>query len=353
MHLNTDASTFFIYMKKKIIIITACFVALAAISIVALSSLSSQADITADREMGKLGEMPISGNPLYATVAPGLKLKIDTGSDISTITDHDLRYLDSIGCRIDTTFYPSLGRNGRGDMVFETVRYKVSLPLYNYTVSKDSLGAIYYRPIAESINMLSNVDFIPSSSGISVIGIDFLQRFKVEYQYARGVIALYLDMPEGYEKCCDIQSPLSLIDFISLGNRYYMDLEVEHRPYRFFIDTGIQRAHIKLPMSERKITKHNLLEDTIVSLRGKFPALVDERAWLLMGDRERSVKAYYYDNDEEDFAINPLNVFKQDVLLDFSNKELLLRPYCAISHYERPENEASVLAEFDRSQSGL
>lgn len=340
-------------MKKKITIITACIVTLAAITILALNALSSQSDISADREMGKLGEMPISGNPLYATVAPGLKLKIDTGSDISAISDNDLRYLDSIGCRIDTTFYPSIGRNGHGNMVLETVRYRVSLPLYNYTVSKDSLGSIYYKPIAESINMLSNVDFIPSNSEISVIGIDFLQQFKVEYQYARGMIALYLDTPEGYEKCCDIQSPPSLIDFISLGNRYYMDLEVEHRPYRFFIDTGIQRAHIKLPMSERKITKHILLEDTIVSFRGKFPALVDERAWLQMGDRERSVKAYYYDNDEEDFAINPLNVFDQDVLLDFSNKELLLRPYFTISRQQRPDNEAGVLAEFDRGQLGI
>lgn len=347
MSLNqpTHAST--LVMKKKFTIIVICVIAIVAVIFAGLCCLSSQSELFADREMGKLGEMPVSGSPLAVTVAPGLNFKIDTGSDICAISGRDLRYLDSIGCDIDTVFYPSLGRDGIGDVVLETIRYRVSLPLYNYKVTKDSLGTTYYRPIAESINLLHNVDFVPTKSDVSVLGIDFIQRFKVEYQYERGVIALYFDTPEGYEKCASIESSKSPIDIMLLGNRYYMDLEVEHRPYRFFIDTGIQRALIKLPMAERKITKHSLHEDTVASFRGKFPALVDERAWLLMGDRERSVKAYFYDNDEEDFAINPLNVFKQDVLLDFENKELLLRPYCTISHYERPDDESNVLAEFE------
>lgn len=45
-----------------------------------------------------------------------------------------------------------------------------------------------------------------------------------------------------------------------------------------------------------------------------------------MGDRLVNGLAYYYDSLEEPYAFNPLNLFLQDVLIDFDNCSLSLRP---------------------------
>ncbi len=329
-------------MKKSIIPIL-IVISVALIVYGYLAAQSSQEYMMPDRSYGKLGEMPIEGDPLYITIAPGLQFKIDTGCDLTTISEHDLALLDSLGYKAKKSFHFVLGRNIMGDIMMRTTRYTVDLPLYLYDTAVDSIGRVVNTPIASSLNVLHNVDFVPSRTSTSVIGIDFLEKFKVEYEYDSGLVALYLDDPEDYEPVADLYMSNSPVDAIWLGHRYYIDASVEDRSHGFFIDTGIRNVNLKLPVGELKYAGKKLLNDTVASFRGNYPATVDRNAWVAMGNRIGRGNAYYYDNDEEPYALNPFYLFDQDVVLDFPGKALKLRPYIHSANKKR--KSADYIAE--------
>lgn len=314
-------------MKRKLILTITILVAVAAILFGLICSLSSQTDLTIDNPDGPLCTIPVSDSRLMVEVMPGLKFKLDTGSDISTISPSDLAFLDSLGYKATKSFYISPGRDGRGDMQVETTRYTLSLPIAEFRFQTDSLGSVKAIPTGHIVNVIHNIDFVPSRTGVSVLGIDFIEQFKLEFHYDTKSISLYRNVPEGYQKITEIEPSPSPIDKMLLGNRYYMTIKTERKRDRYFIDTGIRNARIKLPARE-SIRSHRDLSDTIiVSTRGEFPGKIDNNAWLIFGDRAGSYQVCYYDNDEEEYAINPLNLFDQDIILDFEGNAMLLRPY--------------------------
>jgi len=271
--------------------------------------------------------MPVGGLPLMVSLMPGLDFRIDTGSDMSFISERHLSMLDSMGYKVDKVLGFTAGRDTHGDITFHTTRYIVDIPVYRYEMYIDGSGKSSTRMIPSSLNVLRNVEFVLSPDDMSVFGIDFLEKFKVEYRYRYGVVSLYFDRPEGYESSIPLMCSRSLSMLLWLSERYYLDAHVLHREYRFFIDTGLQRVNIKLPMDESCYSNNNMYSDTIVTLRGAYPALVDNSSWVSLGNRSGSRMVYYYDTDEEPCAMNPLNLFEQDVLMDFSGREILMRPY--------------------------
>lgn len=325
-HLGTCAY-FCNIMKRKIILTVTLPIAVAAILFGLICSLSSQTSLAIDNPGGPVCTIPVSGTPLMVEILPGLKFKLDTGSDMSTITAEDLALLESLGYKADKSFYISPGRDGKGDMHIETTRYTLSLPIGEFRFFTDSLGEAAASPTGRIANVIHNIDFVPSHSETSVLGIDFLEHFKLEFHYTSKSISLYSELPEGYQKITEIETSLSPVYKMFLGNRYYMTIKAERKRDRYFIDTGIRNARIKLPARE-SIRSHRDLSDTIIiSTRGNFPGKIDNDAWLIFGDRAGSYQVCYYDNDEEEYAINPLNLFDQDIILDFEGNALLLRPY--------------------------
>ena len=312
---------------KKLIISISIVIVVALIAFFGICLLSSQTELTADRNHGQLCDLPIINEPVYVMAAPGLQFKMDTGADFSAITKRDLAYLDSLGYKIEELTYPVFGRNGRGDLAFHTKRYRVSIPTYRYTTSNDSLGNTLYTPIEGTLNVLHNVDFVPALTEFSVLGVDFLEKFKMEFKCDKRMIALHFEEPEGYIPCAKLNISYAPDKLLWLGNRYYIKAAVERHPNNFFIDTGLYKAMIKMPENKKSITRNQLYNDTVTSLRGKYPAYTDTDAWISIGDREGVYYAFYYDNDEEDYALNPINIYNQDVLIDFPGKELKLRPY--------------------------
>ncbi|WP_302996822.1 hypothetical protein, partial [uncultured Muribaculum sp.] len=149
-------------------------------------SRTSQNDISSDNPDGIVGTMSLSGSPFVAEIAPGLMFKIDTGSDLSTITAEALATLEKMGYHPRKEIYPVLGRDGMGDIQLSATRYKIDLPFHHKVYENDS--TIYN----EIINVIHNVDFAPSKNGLSVLGIDFLQKFKIEYQYHNKALNLYV-----------------------------------------------------------------------------------------------------------------------------------------------------------------
>lgn len=197
-------------------------------------SFGSHESMYVDRPEGRLCKMPIDGVPSMVTVAPGLVFKIDTGADASSITEKDLATLESLGYKAEHKIYPVFGRNGWGRMNWTFTRFQVDLPLYDYISEEDSLGNISHQIIPESLNVLHDVDFVPSSTGFSVLGVDFLQKFKIEYLCEEKVVALSFDTPEGYEPFAELSVSHSPLKDMWQGNRYYISISVQNIKNDYF-----------------------------------------------------------------------------------------------------------------------
>lgn len=327
--------------RKLIISITLIIVAVVALFAFACSR-TSQDELAVENPEGSVYKLPVYADSLHTMVEvlPGLRFKLDTGSDLTTITPRDLALLDSLGFKAEKSFYPVMGRDGRGDTHFETERYRLSVPVCSYTIDIDSTGVISYHTDGSQANIIHNIDFVLSHSGFSVLGIDFLEKFKVEYSYNDKTISFHDSMPEGYQKITDIEPSASPIQMLWLGKRYYINIKTERKRDNYFIDTGLRNASIKLPAAERTRSRRQLSDTVLISARGQFPGVIDKHAWLIFGDRAGTYQVCYYDNDEEGYAINPINLFDQDIILDFDNRALMLRPY-SMTDNDRHSNALS------------
>ncbi len=314
-------------MKRRFLIILAIVLVLLCVLYAAVSMLSSQSNIRVEKTEGPLCLLPILGAPPEVELVPGIRFKLDTGSDLSTITEEDLARLDSLGFYAEESFYPVIGRDGNGNINVKTKRYTVSLPLLKYEIRTDSLGKRYGTARWQDANIIHNVEFAPSLTGKSVLGIDFLQKFQIEYQFNNRAIALYLDDPDGYVTCTELIASKAPLIIPMLGKRYFVDFKVDGHAESFFLDTGIKAARIKMPAGEAINSRGRLTDDTIVSALGSFPAKISDNAIVSIGERTGLGSVYYFDTKEEPYAFNPFNLFLQDVLIDFPNRLLKLRPF--------------------------
>lgn len=314
--------------KRKVLVwIIVLFVLFMGGIYTTLLLLGSHHNMHADRPNGKLGMMPINGTPMFVTIAPGVNFKLDTGADASSITTEDLAKLEALGFKAKESVYPVIGRNGLGNINYTFKRYSIDLPLYDYRFISDSIGKIHGEMIPESLNVLHNVDLVPSSTGFSVLGIDFLEKFKIEYRYDEHAVAFYFNMPDGYESFAKLNVSHNPIRDLWQSNRYYMVVRVQNIANDYFLDTGLQRVNIKLPSAEKTRTKRQLSCDTVHTMYSKYEAFVDYSSWVAIGDRAGSSHCWYYDNNEEPYSINPFNFLKQDFVIDFQNEEILLHPF--------------------------
>ncbi len=311
--------------RKGILVLSAIIIPIVVLmaGLIFFATRASQTNIIVANPNGCIGEMPINNQLQLVELRPGLCFRIDTGSDFSTITEHDLAVLDSLGFKYERHFYPVMGRDGRGDMKFETERFTVTLPLYMWKMKADSAGPYRYECQYGSMNTLKNVDFVPSRTGFSVLGIDFLENFKVEFRSKEKMLALYLDTPSGYENSTTLKPKKTLLNILTLSRRYYIEMMVDGDVNDYFLDTGIQHAFVKRPSDDLTPDGKHIAKDYIQSLRGRYAALADPDGWLKIGNREGKAKINYYDNDEEDYAVNLFNMFRDvDMLLDFPEHSL-------------------------------
>ncbi|MDE6459632.1 MAG: retropepsin-like domain-containing protein, partial [Paramuribaculum sp.] len=290
--------------------------------------LSSQDDMKPDRSNGRLCYLPILSSPGEVELIPGLRFKVDTGSDLSTITMSDLELLDSLGFKVEKKLYPVLGRDGAGKLNLDLTRYTVDLPLINYDIVTDSSGDKYGVGSLKNANVLHDVDFSVSKSGMSVLGIDFLEKFKLEYDFNNRAIALYFDDPDtAYVTCAELYASKAPLKMPMLGKRYSLNMKVAGYEGRFFIDSGIREARVKMPADQAEIVHSSELTDGIVeSALGQFHAKIFDKALVSIGDRVGLGNVYFYDSKEEGYAISPFNLFLQNVLIDFPEKKLKLFP---------------------------
>jgi len=311
---------------KTIVVTVIVLLVVLSVSAVFFSTRTSQNHIQTERQNGIVGEMFIDYKNQSVILRPCLRFKFDTGADFSSITEEDLKGLDSLGYKVTESTYPIFGRDGKGDLRFETKRYTVELPLYQWDVSTDSVGNTKAKCLFSKVNVLKSVDFAPSRTGFSVLGMDFIEKFIVEHRAKEGLVALYFEEPTGYEPGGKIYKSISPIHWITLSHRYYINLTINNDTRGYFLDTGIRQAFVKRPKSALPLELNKALLDTVSSYRGAFPAIINPNGWLAIGNRQGKTPVFYYDDDEEDYAINPLNIINDiDMLFDFPHKSLKFR----------------------------
>lgn len=288
---------------------------------------STQSDIALEnREKAECDLMPLSGVPYMLEVAPGVQFKFDTGADCSVLNVKDAERLRELGYEVNESFGPMMGRDGFGDYNCSLKRYTVTLPIGGYGVEIDSTGHESLKYSGAPSAVLRNVDFLPTEDGISTLGIDVLSKFKVECVYRLGAVVFHDELPSGYNKFVDMQRNIHLTDFLWSPIRSYIIVSVNQHPNLYLIDTGLQRAAIKKPSSQTRVNKHTLRRDTIHTMHHAYEAFVDDEAWVDCGTRSGTKKVFYYENSEDDYQINPLNVFQQDMVIDFENSGIYFRP---------------------------
>lgn len=314
---------------KKIILWCAGILVLAVVlTLLFFGTRSSQDDLESERPIGMLGELALlSDKPQFVQIRPELTFKIDTGADISTITEDDLNILDSLGFDIKRSFYPVAGRDGVGNMNFHTHRVTVDLPLYNWHTKRDSLGNTTNQCEFASENILHNVDFAISHTGFSVLGIDFLEKFAIEARNSDSVIAIYWGAPDSYEIVAPLHTSITPGAILTPGHRYYMSVDVDGIKDDYFLDTGVMRAFVKRPTAElNNPDAPQLYSDTVHALRHSTAAVADPKSWVVIGNREGRTTTYYFDDDEESHMINPLNLFDNiNMLFDFPNHRFMMQ----------------------------
>lgn len=62
-------------------------------------------------------------------------------------------------------------------------------------------------------------------------------------------------------------------------------------------------------------------------MRHSYSAKVDDKAWVEFGNRCGTKAVYYYDNQEDSYQMNPLNMFEQDLVIDIEGQAIYFRPY--------------------------
>ncbi len=315
-------------MKKRITILTTVLILLVAfVGGWIWITRTSQSSLTLEKGLGKDGvTLPVVSMPYCAMLAPGLKFKIDTGADISTLSEIDADKLREMGYEIKESLRPMTGRDGYGRYIFSPKRYTVSLPIGGYDISTDSLGRRRISYTGSPTNKILNVDFAQTSESLSTLGLDFLKKFKLEFNYLDRSMTLHDSIPESYQHVANLISNVSLKDHIWSSDRVYMILTVNQYTQLYQLDTGLQRTAIKMPVSEIPRATHTLHDDSTYTMVAAYAAKVDDRAIVEFGNRCGSKAVYYYDNDEDTYQFNPLNVFVQDLVIDISGRGIYFRP---------------------------
>lgn len=325
-------------MKRKIqLILVGVVVAVAAIysSLFALNTQGSIAPLRPDTVIASLPV--ISSQPFMVEIDEGVMFKFDTGCDYSCITKADLDTLRARGVNIRERVMPTIGRSSSGLYDFALKRYVIDLPLHFYLTNDnpDSIGTYWHEPSRD--NVLRNVEFIlvDGREETSSIGIDLMRHFAIEYLYEKQLLRFHTKRPEGYQDFAVLRTSHNPTKTPWPGRRYYMELQVDHITDHYFLDTGLRKAALKLPQSRGDKTRRRTYHDSLVSSLGIFPARTDD-VWVQCGNRAGSQLAFYCENNEEPYSVNPLNFFTQDILLDFTTSSIALRPFVTLPkrHFE-------------------
>lgn len=313
-------------MKRKIIIISLIFAGVIALflTIVYVQNNSFQEDLHFSENSNHEAYYPVNAG--MVTVADGVRMMFDTAASVSSITKEDLERLSELGYKVEEapTLYVGFGPNEY--MKFRTKRYRISLPAYSLRVSEGTDFCTLFGPTNPNEAYIENLDFILSDDGVSHMGIDIIEKFAVEYSWTTGMVVLRDHVPNHFRAFAQIKTDNTPYAILGAGTRRYINLIVDNRPNDFLLNTAISRIKLNIPEDDGPKSRRSFRDPYL--LNGKYVDAVREYDQLVkIGDRAKYQDIHRSgarDNSEAYFC-NPLNMFVNDVVMDFPNNRLLIR----------------------------
>ncbi|MCH5345458.1 MAG: hypothetical protein J1E63_00015 [Muribaculaceae bacterium] len=260
--------------------------------------------------------------------------RVDTGSNISIVTPSTLEKLQEMGMAVEKKYIPYILKDRYNRFRYYPTHYTVTLPLAEYKLAVDSASnSIRWLPTGKIANSIEGVNVVvDDDAAINTIGMNVLKNFILEYQYYRNALALRTRIDDNYQQLGDLSSPCNWNNLFGLGNRYYVKVSLNnHHSKPFLIDTGMNRLSIKIPIADTIYSKNPLVDDIYLAQHGVATAVKrDDNAWVKLGSRAGTRSLYYAPDDGEKYIINPLLFFYQDVVIDFADRKIYLRPYAKL-----------------------
>lgn len=323
-------------MKRSLIItlVTIVAVILAALICFVVIDASRQDNVTIDcigqRHCTSLGPFPVDAATGRVDFGDGIRFSISSTTTLSAIDRATIDRLRRLGCRIDSSSTVLIGRNTLQGTTYYTKTYSVDLPMAAFKVERDSNGTPLRIEIDRSVprSYVRNVEFVEAAPGLhSTFGVDLLSRFAVEYNLADSTVSFHTEVPDNFEFGGAIYAGHGVRDLVGTGSRYYLDMKVDHERYEFLINTEMDESPVKLPQSALSISSGEIVSERLRSDdNSEIEATVDRDAWCEFGNRGGGRKLYYYSDREDFFELNPVTFFSQDMVIDFKNDRIMLRP---------------------------
>ncbi len=322
-------------MKKPLIIsiVTICILVIGVIGYLNYNANSSQDDFCLEIENGELGSYPVINSFISPTY--DMVFLVDTGSDMSMICPETISELKRRGFRVDSTFCPVFYRTNTGNIGFTTKRYTADIPLRYWNATRTPNGKVFYEcDTTRLINVMRNVNFIPAPDDFNIFGLDLLRKLVMEYRVDRGTLSFYTKMPEGYEFLTHLDEESSPWNILGCANRYTIHMSVGDFTNDYIVDTALDLVSVKHPASDSVNARSRLLDRPHMTSYGKMlKTRISPKEWAQMGSRAGSTTVSYFNDGEASYAINPVRFTSQDIVIDFRNNRICLRPQFDVIGY--------------------
>lgn len=314
-------------MKRNLLILLFVVAAVLILMIGAMvyGRLSSMSAMHVEERAQTLGPLPMNKTGA-SMIAPNMPFRIDFGSSVNTINDEYLRRLEKMGMQVDSSRVLTYVITSLGKRRLATKRYRVSLPVYVYSFDSDSTGITYQLDTLNRVNTIHCVDFVKvgQPSEMPRLGMPFFKKFLVEYDHDLKALRFHSEMPEDYEEMGGMSKEKAFLS----EPRAYLLLGVDNDEHEFFINSSMPRAGLLFPKAEAPYVDNiKTYSDTIPSVYGDIPVVINYDSWVEWGDRAGKNVSYFADYGGVPYAVNPFNFLTQDALFDFKNSKVYLHPY--------------------------
>lgn len=319
-------------MKKALIITILVVVAIgvALVSAFVYARYTSMSEMHLDRPGAVLGPLPMT-RLQSVTVAPGLNFRIDTGSSVNTISYGYLKRLKELGMDVDSSTVLTYVRSAVGHKRIATKRYRVTLPVYAYSIPTDGRGMVKDNAsgvdTTNLLNRLHGVDFVlvGRDGELPRFGIPILSSFYLEYDHKLRSLRFHPKLPENYVEVQCMRPEHTIITH----PRSFFKAIVNGHKHDFMVNTSMPRAGLLFPMHDldEEPDGKNVFADTIHSVYGDFPSVIDYHSWVSWGDRGGNNVSYFADYGVYPYAVNLFNFLTQDAVFDFKNSRFYVHPY--------------------------
>lgn len=314
-------------MKRNLMILL--FVVLAVALVVAgmivygrLSSMNSMRLEKPDQIVGPI----YMDNLTVIHITPDIPYRIDMGSSVNTINKEYLQKLKAMGCEVDSQHVLTLVDTALGKKRLSSKRYRVSLPIFLNTFTFDSAGVHGHVDTLNRINTIHGVDFVEVGhpSEMPRLGIPFFKKFYLECDYKIRALRFHDKMPANYE---EVSGVMGLENSIFSEPKAFLNMNVNGESHNFYLNSSMPRAGILMPKQMAPaVDGKSVFNDTIHSVYGNFPVVINYDTWVDMGTRAGKNVSYYLEYGPSAYALNPFNFLTQNAVFDFKNGKFYLRP---------------------------